>query len=114
MLPEAGIGERRKGEIMHSSIVDEATPSSSYFPAIDQLREKRLRDTLHLASPIKGHCREKYLRFGQNIISSSSLRRVASQPCLTLKVSAANLRCTNQPTIPRCFSNKDHPLKFLM
>ncbi|XP_053650951.1 protein regulator of cytokinesis 1 isoform X2 [Cherax quadricarinatus] len=111
---EAGIGERRKGEIMHSSIVDEATPSSSYFPAIDQLREKRLRDTLHLASPIKGHCREKYLRFGQNIISSSSLRRVASQPCLTLKVSAANLRCTNQPTIPRCFSNKDHPLKFLM
>ncbi|XP_042243618.1 protein regulator of cytokinesis 1-like isoform X2 [Homarus americanus] len=111
---EAGIGERCQDEIIHSSVLESATPSPSYFPAFDQLRERRLRDTLHLASPVKGQHRGKIPPFVcRTSAFGSSLRRVASQPCLSIKLRGTGLRPTNKQ-IPKFFGNKEHPVMFLM
>ncbi|XP_045624638.2 protein regulator of cytokinesis 1 isoform X2 [Procambarus clarkii] len=110
---EAGIGERRREEVIHSSILEEAPRFSRCFHTVDKLRERRLRETLHLASPAKGRGRGKHLATSHTTLASrGSLRKVASQPCLSAKANAACLHSTDKPL--RYFSNKDHPLRFLM
>ncbi|KAK3874716.1 hypothetical protein Pcinc_020371 [Petrolisthes cinctipes] len=130
---EASIGARRCDEIIHSSFLEGKGYSEvmKQQPAltVDHTRERRLRDTLHLASPCKSIGASHKLRNPLSAAASlqspskvktgSALRRGASQPNLFTGHQHASVgqQTTASPRYygnPRFYRHRDHPLKFLI
>ncbi|XP_037802127.1 protein regulator of cytokinesis 1-like [Penaeus monodon] len=109
---EAGIDERCNEEIIHSSLMDDPSSEKS-TPPEDQMRVRRLKETLNLASPHKAHARGKQAPLMSGCSPcKGTLRRVASQPSLHLKQGA--LARQGKPLFHKVFSNKAHPVHFLI
>ncbi|KAK4308566.1 hypothetical protein Pmani_019743 [Petrolisthes manimaculis] len=130
---EASIGARRCDEIIHSSFLEGKGYSEvmKQQPAltVDHTRERRLRDTLHLASPCKSIGASHKLRnpfsaaassqSPSKVKTKSTLRRGASQPNLFTGQQYASVgqQTTASPRYygnPRFYRHKDHPLRFLI